>query len=659
MKNKTYKMRKKHIGFSVENMDLRVDPFKDFYLYSCGTWIKRHPLPKDKTRTGSFTELTERNYEILKKIAVTCAEHRSPTGNLRVIGDFYNSFMDTKAVENAGFGPIEDLMGKIKKAKSYRDVMRIMPGMTLHGADPLFDIYSSEDSRNSSVYALYVWQGGISLPDRDYYLKDEFKAIRSRYLDHIGRMFILYGIPANDARKRAMAVLRIETALAKASRSAADTRDEIKNYNKYELKAARKRYPNLEIDRFIRELGAGNAKYVIVGQPEFMDVVNKLVKSSSVYDLIAYFEWNLLYSSARLLHSAAVKENFNFFGRQLLGQKAMQPRWKRAIGMINSMVGESIGALYVKENFNAEAEARAKALVKDIRDAFRARLERLEWMQPSTKKKALEKFDAMNAKLGHPKKFRDYSKLKTAPNDLFGNFLSAYRFELHRRMSRTGKKVDKNEWHMNAHTVNAYYDQSKNEIVLPAGIFQPPFFDPKKDDAVNYAAIGGVIGHELTHGYDDQGSLFDKDGNLNEWWTAKDRANFRKRAEKVVTLYGSLEIMPGTKINGRLTLGENIADLGGISIAYDAMQASAKRRKPHGRIEGFTQDQRFFISWAQLWKGNTSRGAAKMLAAVDPHSPARFRGMIPTTTHPKFESSFAEKSKLAKMQKRYEYANLW
>ncbi|MCW6160703.1 MAG: M13 family metallopeptidase [Candidatus Micrarchaeales archaeon] len=659
MKKKTYQKSKRYIGFSVKNMDLKVDPFNDFYLYSCGTWIKRHPLPRDKTRTGSFTALTERNYEILKKIAVSCAARRSSVGNLRVIGDFYNSFMDTKTVEEAGFGPVEELMSRIKRAKSYRDILKIMPDMMLNGADPLFDVYSTEDSRDSSVYALYVWQGGISLPDRDYYLKGEFKAIRSKYLDHMTRMFALYGIPAKDARTHARAVLRIETALARASRSAADTRDEVKNYNKYELKTVRNRYLNLEIDRLVRKLGAGNAAYVIVGQPEFLEAANKLVKSSSIYDLIAYFEWNLLYSSAGLLHSAAVKENFDFFGRQLLGQKAMQPRWKRAIGMINSMVGESIGELYVKENFSPAAEARAKALVKDIRNAFGARLERLEWMQPSTKKKALEKFDAMNTKLGHPKRFRDYSRVKTAPNNLFGNFLSAYRFELHRRMSRIGKKVDKNEWHMNAHTVNAYYDQSKNEIVLPAGIFQPPFFDPEKDDAINYAAIGGVIGHELTHGYDDQGSLFDKNGNLHEWWTAKDRANFRKRAEKVVKLYGALEIMPGTKINGRLTLGENIADLGGISIAYDAMQASAKRRKPRGRIDGFTQEQRFFISWAQLWKGRTSKGAAKMLAAADPHSPARFRGLIPTTTHPNFERSFAEKSKLAKMKKQYEYANLW
>jgi putative endopeptidase len=399
--------------------------------------------------------------------------------------------------------------------------------------------------------------------------------------------------------------------------------------------------------------------YVIIGQPEFFDALNKIIEKTSIEDIKTYLRWQTLVSTAPLLHREAAKVIFDFFGREIAGTKKQRPRWKRAISLMGSLIGDALSELYVKENFGHEAKEKAASLITNIKRAFRERLEKLEWMSDDTKVKAIEKLDAMNVKLGYPKKFKDYLKLEINRNDLFGNYIRAYQFELDRTMKRIGKKVDKNEWDMNAYTVNAYYDATKNEIVIPAGILQPPFFDAKIDNAVNYGGIGGTIGHEITHGFDDDGSLYDKYGNINEWWSKQDRKKFNNLTKRIEDLYGSLEIKPGLKVNGKLTLGENIADLGGIHIAYDALQRSISNSKVNSRIDGFTQEQRFYIAWAQIWKLKITDNLMILNAKIDPHSPSRLRGSIPVITHHDFIKTFRENSALKEPSPKYGDVNLW
>ncbi|ASI13663.1 neprilysin [Candidatus Mancarchaeum acidiphilum] len=648
----------KNIGFSIKDMDLSVDPFEDFYKYSAGSWIKSHPLPKDKIRIDSFYELHDRNQLILKEITESCAYGKARYKNAKIIRDFYLSYIDDKTVEGLKFKPISSIMDKIASMSSKSQLPEIVASIIPFGAMPFFDINSSPDDRNSSVYALYLWQGGITLPERDYYLSKNFSAILEKYKEHIEEMFRIYGKAYKSPELSAKAVLKLETSLAKASRSSADTRDAIKNYNKASVKEVSSKYANFNIIKMFKSLGVNKIPYFVLGQPEFFTAFDKMVKESSLDDIKAYLQWNVLHASAPLLHKKVKDESFRFFNKELLGQKKRSPKWKRALSLIESLIGEALGEVYVKDNFTDRSRKEAERLFKDIKQSFRARIQKVDWMSNQTKSKAIDKLDSINAKIGYPIKFRDYSKLKTSPKDLFGNKMNAYMLEFNRDMSRIGKEVDKNEWLMNAYEVNAYYDQSKNEIVLPAGIFQPPFFDYKKDFAINYGAIGGVIGHELTHGFDDQGSKYDKFGNINEWWTKADRKNFGERAGKIVELYDSLEIMPNVKLDGRLTLGENIADLGGISIAYDALKSRMKEAMPY-KAGGFNREQLFFISWSQLWKGNTSEGALKMLSKVDPHSPDKFRGTVPPVTHPEFPGTFKQKSKLKKPKYKFKYVNLW
>ncbi|MEM0106957.1 MAG: M13 family metallopeptidase [Candidatus Micrarchaeaceae archaeon] len=627
--------------FSVRNMDKKVDPFVDFYSYSCGAWLKKHKVPSNKTSIDSFSFAHDETYAKLRKLV----ESAGNSTNERIVKAFYNSFMDKKARNAKAFLPIKGIIGSIEKIGSRKGIAEGIAMLAKKGGfSAFFDFDVAEDSKNSSIYALYFWQGGITLPNRDYYLKKEFAGTLKDYAVHIERMFRMYGMGA--IKERASAIISIETALAKASRQEADLRDPIKNYNKFALSKAEKAYKHIGIKDFCRIIGAGAPAYVIICQPEFFDAVDSMLAKRKLFELKAYMEWIVISDAAPLLHSYAVKEHFDFFGRKLSGQKAMLPEWRKAIALISAEVGEALGSLYIKKYFSGETEAMAKALVENIKGAFRKRLEKVEWMEPKTKRMALEKFDAIRAKLGYPKKFRDYSKLKTSM-DLFSNVLSAENFELKRAMSKIGKKVDKEEWDMNVFSANAYYSPSKNEIVMPAGIFVPPFFDIKKDDAVNYAGIGGIIGHELTHGYDDQGSKFDKHGNLRCWWTKKDKRSFAQRTYAIVDLYSSLEILPGLNVNGKLTLGENIADLGGIRIAYDALQMSiSKDPSKMKAIDGFTPVQRFFIAWAQLWKGRILDKEARKLALIDPHSPMKYRGMVPPMTHPAFNDAFKAYSKL-------------
>ena len=658
-KAKAIPKKPKRIGFSLANVDYSVDPFSDFYLYACGSWKKRHPIPKDKPSVGSFEDLSEANLLELRRIVDACVANPSRYKNGRLIASLYGSFMDTKQIERLAFKPIGPMMEKAASLGSMSELPSLISHLSRMGSWAFMGMYSAEDERNSSIYALHLYQGGINLPDRDYYLEEKFSAIRVEYASHIARMFGLYGYSKAEAGSYASQIMKLETAIARASRSSTELRDSVKNYNKMSIKAASRRYSNLDISAIYEGLYVKDPDYIVVGQPEFFDKLNKIFATEKIETVRAYLQWNVLNDYASMLHDAAVMEHFDFFGRKLIGQKAMRPRWKRGISLVSSMLGEALGEIYVKEDFGEDARHKALSLVKGLQSSFRKRLEAVSWMETSTKRKALDKLDAMTLKVGYPKKFRDYSRLKMGGDNLLKNFIAAYDFELKRNMSRIGKKVDKAEWDMNAYTVNAYYNPSKNEIVIPAGIFQPPFFDKDIDLAANYGGIGGVIGHEMTHGFDDQGSMYDKRGNLREWWTKDDRKRFNSRSAKVASLYGSMDALPGTKVNGKLTLGENIADLGGIHIAYYALASSIGSKGMQKRIDGFTEEQRFFIAWAQIWKNNTTEDLKKLLATSDPHSPAHVRGLLPVLTHERFVQAFAEKSKLKAPRNKYEDVSLW
>ncbi len=647
----------KNIGFSIRNMDLSVDPFEDFYKYSAGHWIKTHPLPKDKIRIDSFDELYDRNQIILKKIVESCTYGKVKYKNAKIIRDFYLSYLNRKEVERLKFKPIKGIMDKIASMNSKSQLPEMLASIIPYTM-PFFDIASSPDDRDSSVYALCLWQGGISLPEKDYYINKNFSSILEKYREHVKTMFKIYVDSYKSPEFSANAVLKLETALAKASRNSADTRDAIKNYNKVSVKEISGRYKNFNMVKFVKALGVNKIPYFILGQPEFFAAFDNIVKTSNLDEIKAYLQWKVLHSSASLLHKKVRDESFRFFNKILLGQKKRSPKWVRALSFIEDFIGDALGEIYVKENFNDDSRKEAERLFKDIKSSFRARMQKVDWMGSQTKSKAIDKLDSIDAKIGYPIKFKDYSKLKTSPKDLFGNKMNSYMLEFNRKMSRVGKRVDKNEWFMNTYDVDAYNDPSNNSIVIPAGIFQPPFFDYKKDFSINYGAMGGFIGHELTHGFDDQGSKYDKNGNIHDWWTKEDRKNFNERAHKIVKLYDSLQIVPNVKLNGKLTLGENIADLGGVSIAYDALKKRMKSDKNY-IIEGFDREQLFFISWSQLWKGNASEGALKMLSKVDPHSPVKFRGEIPSVTHPAFAKAFRNKSKFKKPKYKFKYVNLW
>ena len=651
----------KDIGFSTEYMDLSIDPLVDFYNYACGKWRENNPVPEDEVRYDSFIQLSNRNFEILRGIAESCSRNKRKKGSIQQkVGDLFFSFMDTKSIEKKRFSPITPFIQKVDSIRTFDDVNDVIKYLATLGMSILFNISSAEDKKDSSVYSLYITQSGISLPNRDYYLKKENSLILSAFKSHIIKMFRLYGEEDSTASFYSDSVLKIEKYLAKASRSSVKLRDEIKNYNRFTPQQIRKRYSNLDILGIYSVLGGSKIPFLVIGQPEFLDNVNDIKERFSIEEIKAYLRWQIINYSAEFLHSGADNEHFDFFGRKLMGRKAQEPRWKRAIRIIDSLIGEALGKLYVERNFSGEAKKKAEELVSDVKSIFIQRLEAVGWMSTSTKKKAIKKFSMLNVKVGYPKKFRDYSSLNIERDDLFGNVVRAIQFEIKRQVKRVGKKVDRDEWLMTPSMVDAYYNPSGNELVFPAGILQLPFFDAKKDAAVNYGGIGGVIGHEITHGYDDQGRLYDGTGRMKEWWSPEDAKKFNALAKKVADFYGTFEIIPGINVNGKLTLGENIADLGGISIAYDSLQRYLKRNPSDEKeIGGFTPEQRFFIAWSQIWKSNVRDETTRMLAMVDPHSPKNIRGFVPVVTHKKFESAFKNKSKIGSLQRRYPNLSLW
>jgi putative endopeptidase len=645
-------------AFSIDYMDHSVNPAADFYHFANGNWIKNNPVPADKSRWASFNQLADRNLYLIHDILdkATADTTSPPHSPVREVGDFFASAMDTNRIEKLGLKPIANDLKSIDRIKSTKDLFALLADFHRRGIGGIFSSGIGPDAKNSSIYAYHLHQGGLSLPDRDYYLKDGFAETREKYRAHVTKMLTMLGEKPAEAATNAATILALETDLAKASRARVDLRDPDKNYNKFATAEFVAKDPAIPWNVYFTQSSLAPAPtkpgkdmmpltYEIVGQPEFFDAVNKLVQERPIADWKVYLRWHLLHASAPFLPHAYEEENFAFFGKVLSGQEQQEPRWKRSAHVIDGSIGEALGQLYVEKYFPAEAKARMNDLVENLKSVFHDRLTKVDWMSDATRTKALQKFARFTQKIGHPDKFRDYSSIEIRRDDYLGNVRRAAAFEDHRELVRLGKPVDKSEWDMTPETVNAYFNPEQNEIVFPAGILQPPFFDVTKDDAVNYGAIGAVIGHEMTHGYDDEGRKFDAEGNLNSWWTDADAKEFEARAQKVVDEYNTFEPLPGVHVNGKLTLGENLADLGGVTIAYDALERElAKDPSKRKNIDGFTPEQRFFISFAQVWRTNIRDAEARRLVTVDPHSPGQFRSYGPLVNLEAFYDAFGIKS---------------
>jgi putative endopeptidase len=633
------------LRFSTNFLDRSTSPAVDFYQFASGQWLKDNPIPRDKSYWGEFAVLAERNWynihQILEDISHTPAPARSTR---RLVGDFYLSAMDTNRIEKLGLKPIEADLKRIDRVKDARSLFTLLGELHDNGCGALFETGFEPDDKNSAVYAVELEQGGLSLPDRDYYLKDSFAEVRTQFRKHLETMFQLLGEKPADAIRDAATVITLETELARVSRTRVDLRDPEKNYNKVLNDELLKRYPALPWGRYFAARKMAEPKYEIVGQPEFFDALNKLVQERPISDWKTYLRWQLLHSSAPYLPSAFQAENFAFYGKVLSGQPEQEPLWKRSARVLDATVGEALGRLFVEKCFPPEARARMLEMVENLKAVYRDRLKAAPWMSEATRTKAIAKFDRFTQKIGYPNKFRDYSSVEIRPGDYLGNVRRAARFESHRQSARVGQAVDRTEWHMTPIAVNAYFDASMNEIVFPAGILQPPFFDLTMDDAVNYGGIGTIIGHEITHGYDDQGRLYDANGNLNDWWSEADAKAFVDRSQKLVDEFNGFEPIPGLHVNGSLTLGENLADLGGVSIAYEALQrALAKDPSKRKKIDGLTPEQRFFLSFAQIWCSSQRDEDLRQLVTVDPHAPDKCRVNGTLMNQPEFIETFGVK----------------
>ncbi|SIM33138.1 M13 family metallopeptidase [Cuniculiplasma divulgatum] len=644
------KERPEEAKFSIQNMDTNEDPMSNFFRFANGKWIDTHPIPPDKSSWGGFMELRDRNIYILGKILEKCAlDDGKKRGIEKMVGDFYISIMDQMKLEEKKFDPIKPIMEKINKVRDKNEMVEVSQYLHSNGIGNFFSVFSMPDEKNSSVYAFYIYQGGLSLPNRDYYIQDSFQKTRDEFVAHMQNMFTMYGYSPMESKDSAEKVMKIETYIAKASRPQADLRDSEKNYNRIPYSELNEKFSRLNLVKYLEISQVPKTEYIVVGQPEVLDAMEKMLEEYSLEDLKTYLKWNTINYAAPYLHEAAEMEHFDFFNRKLLGQEVPEKRWKKAVNIVDRSIGEALGELYVEQEFGKEARERMQTMVDDIRSVFEEKLKNLPWMSDVTKKKALEKFSKFRAKIGYPSKFIDYSSIDIRKDDLLGNVMRSENFEFRREASRIGEQVDKELWLMTPPTVNAYFSPTENEIVFPAGILQPPFFDATMDDAVNYGGIGGVISHEITHGFDDQGRRYDMDGNLKDWWTEEDAKKFTERADEVVKLYDSLEVLPGLHVNGKLTLGENIADLGGVSIAFEALQRRLRKNPElNKKIDGFTPEQRFFLSWAQIWRGNNREPEIRRRISIDPHSPNVFRGSIPVMNHEKFDSSFVELSRVKK-----------
>lgn len=620
-------------GIDLGNLDTTVVRGADFFQYACGGWMKKHPLTDEYSRFGSFDMLAENNREQLKGLIAEIAGQENEKGTVaQKIADIYNLAMDSAKLNTEGIEPIKADLERIASVKDKEEIVPLMAELSHIGIRPYFTFFVDADIMDSKSNLFQLYQGGISLGEKEYYLDtDEATTdIRNKYKEHIVKMFRLAGFDESAARKNMEAVLEIETRIAKASFSAVEQRNPAANYHKMTLDELKKSVPGIDWDAFLSGVGVKGVTELSVSQVEPIKEVEKIINTIPVEKQVAYMQWKLINRAASYLSDEFVAQNFDFYGKTLSGRRENQPRWKRAVGTVNGMLGEAVGQMYVEKYFPAAAKERMVQLVKNLQTALGERIQNLEWMGDSTKAKAIEKLNSFYVKVGYPDKWRDYTALDVEKDSYWANVKRATKFELDYELAKAGKPVDRDEWGMTPQTVNAYYNPTTNEICFPAGILQYPFFDMNADDAFNYGAIGVVIGHEMTHGFDDQGRQFDKDGNLKDWWTPEDAKRFNKRAQVMVNFFDSIQVLPGLYANGSLTLGENIADHGGLQVSFQAFK-NATKDAPLGVVDGFTPEQRFFLSYAGVWAGNVRDEQIRLQTKSDPHSLGRWRvnGALP------------------------------
>ena len=628
--DKVPKEKMKYIDKS--NMDLTVKPGNNFYQYANGNWVKNNPVPASKTRWGSFDELREESSKRLQILLEDAAKNTVRDRKTQVIGDFYTSGMDSAAIEAKGYQPIKADLDRLNTISSGADVLREITYMRVNGAGgALFGMGIGPDRKNVLKYMPSVSQGGTSLPDRDYYLKDDTRSttIRNAYKNYLQKMFALIAEDAGTAAASAASVLKIETALAKAQMSRIQMRDPNATYNKFAVKDLSATTPNIDWAMLLQNARIMGADSLLVNNPSFMKTANDMLTSVPVQDWKSYLRWNLIKSAAPYLSSAFVKADFEFNSVQT-GQKVQTPRWQRMSSLIDRLLGDMVGELYVEKYFKPEAKEYMVNLVNNLQSTFADRIQRLDWMSAETKTKALEKLNAIAKKIAYPDKWRAYEGITASKDNFYANVRSAGVWFYNFNVNKMGKPVDRKEMGMTPPTINASYNPSSNDITFPAGILQFPFFDFGADDAVNYGGIAAVIGHEMTHGFDDQGRQFDAVGNLKDWWTKPDADKFKTKANEVIAQYNALTVLDTVYVKGELTLGENLADLGGLSMAYEAFSKTEQFKKGK-KIDGFTPQQRFFLSWAQIWRNNTLPETSAQLILTDPHSPGEHRANAPIT----------------------------
>jgi Predicted metalloendopeptidase len=635
---------KKYLAFDVQNMDKTVKPGDDFFTYTNGTWLKNNPIPADKNSRSTFDELFERNRHDIREIIDEAATTKDgqPASITEKIGTFYNSGMDSISIEKQGITPLKAFFDKIDSIRSIADVQSVGAYFQTYGISPFFAVSSNQDAKNSASVIAGYFQAGIGLPEKDYYFNNDgpTKKIREEYLKHVTKMFELLKDEPAVAEKNAQTIMKMETQLAKASFTNVENQDPQKTYNKVTVDGLKKLAPNMDWKSYFTLIGYPGISEINIYQPGFMEELSNMMKNVPVDDWKTFLRWELINNTAAYLSEDFVKQNFDFYNRTLSGQEKMEPRWKLVLDVTSYSLGEAIGQLYVTKYFPPEAKQKMTDLVLNLKKSLKSRIENLIWMGPQTKQEALAKLEKMGVKVGYPDKWRDYSGLSVSPQSYVLNVLNSQAFEFRYSMDKIGKPVDPNEWGMTPQTVNAYYNPNKNEIVFPAGILQPPFFNLDADDAVNYGAIGMVIGHEMTHGFDNQGRQFDKDGNLRDWWTKEDSKSFEDHAAMLVDQYNHYEVLDSAFVNGKLTLGENIADLGGATISYNAYRLSLEGKEAPKRIDGFTNFQRFFLSYAQIWRSNMRDAELRKRVKTDEHSPAKIRINGVVYNMPEFYAAF-------------------